>query len=47
MTAYTHRVSDSALVERMMAGDESALSDLYDRYSGMLFAMLVRVLRDP
>lgn len=47
MTAYTHRVPDSALVERMMAGDESALSDLYDRYSGMLFAMLVRVLRDP
>lgn len=31
----------------MMAGDESALSALYDRYSGMLFAMLVRILRDP
>lgn len=30
-----------------MAGDESALSALYDRYSGMLFAMLVRILRDP
>jgi RNA polymerase sigma-70 factor (ECF subfamily) len=35
------------MVERMMAGDESALSALYDRYSGMLFAMLVRILRDP
>jgi RNA polymerase sigma-70 factor (ECF subfamily) len=31
----------------MMAGDESALGALYDRYSGMIFAMLVRVLRDP
>jgi RNA polymerase sigma-70 factor (ECF subfamily) len=39
-------VPDSALVERMMAGDESALAALYDRYGGMLFAMLVRILRD-
>jgi RNA polymerase sigma-70 factor, ECF subfamily len=37
---------DSALVEHMMAGDESALAALYDRYSGMLFAMLLRILRD-
>jgi RNA polymerase sigma-70 factor, ECF subfamily len=40
------QASDSALVEHMMAGDESALAALYDRYSGMLFAMLLRVLRD-
>lgn len=39
-------VSDSALVERMMAGDESALAALYDRYAGMLYAMLVRILKD-
>lgn len=37
---------DAALVERMIAGDESALSTLYDRYSGMLFSMLVRILKD-
>ncbi len=37
---------DAALVERMVAGDESALSTLYDRYSGMLFSMLVRILKD-
>jgi len=37
---------DSALVERIMAGDEGALSALYDRYSGMLYAMLLRILRD-
>lgn len=47
MTAPSQHVPDSALVERMIAGDESALSALYDRYSGMLFAMLVRILRDP
>jgi RNA polymerase sigma-70 factor, ECF subfamily len=37
---------DSALVEHMKAGDERALAALYDRYSGMLFAMLLRILRD-
>ncbi len=37
---------DSALVERIMAGDEGALSALYDRYSGMLYAMLLRILKD-
>lgn len=37
---------DSALVERMMTGDESALAALYERYAGMLFAMLMRILHD-
>jgi len=37
---------DAALVERMIAGDESALSTLYDRYSSMLFSMLMRILKD-
>lgn len=37
---------DSALVEQMIAGDESALSTLYDRYSGMIYSMLLRILRD-
>jgi len=46
MTAPLQPVPDSALVERIMAGDESALSVLYDRYAGMLFAMLVRILKD-
>jgi RNA polymerase sigma-70 factor (ECF subfamily) len=47
VTAPSQHVPDSALVERMVAGDEGALAALYDRYSGMLFAMLVRTLRDP
>jgi len=46
MTAHTQHVQDSALIERMMAGDEAALSTLYDRYSPMLFGMLTRVLKD-
>jgi RNA polymerase sigma-70 factor (ECF subfamily) len=29
-----------------MAGDESALSAIYDRYSGMLFGVLTRILDD-
>jgi RNA polymerase sigma-70 factor (ECF subfamily) len=47
MTSPTQRVPDSALVERIMAGEEGALSALYDRYAGMLYAMLVRILKDP
>jgi len=46
MTAPTQRVPDTALVERIMAGEEGALSALYDRYAGMLYAMLVRILKD-
>lgn len=37
---------DSALVERMITGDESALVAVYDRYAAMIFGMLVRMLRD-
>jgi RNA polymerase sigma-70 factor (ECF subfamily) len=46
MTAPLQPVPDSALVERIMAGDEGALSALYDRYSGMLYALLLRILKD-
>lgn len=46
MTAPMQPVPDSTLIERMMAGDEGALSAVYDRYSAMLFGMLLRILRD-
>jgi len=39
-------VPDSALIERIMAQDENALSAVYDRYSGMVFSVLVRILKD-
>lgn len=38
--------TDAALVERIVARDESALVALYDRYAGMLSSVLNRILRD-
>jgi RNA polymerase sigma-70 factor (ECF subfamily) len=46
VTAPMQPIGDSMLIGRMMAGDEAALSNLYDRYSAMLFGMLMRILRD-
>ena len=40
------RASDAALIEQIMARDESALAALYDRYAGMLLSVLNRILRD-
>jgi RNA polymerase sigma-70 factor, ECF subfamily len=38
--------SDAALISRVVDRDESALAALYDRYGGMLFSVLHRILRD-
>lgn len=46
MTAPMQSPSDAALVKQMTAGDEGALSVVYDRYSAMLFGMLMRVLNN-
>ena len=46
MSAVTQPTPDSTLIARMMAGDEAALSTVYDRYSAMLFGMLMRILGD-
>ncbi len=35
---------DAALVERIVAGDGDALSDLYDRFSGVLLAVIRRIV---
>jgi RNA polymerase sigma-70 factor, ECF subfamily len=40
------RVSDAALIARIVQRDESALAALYDRYAGMLSSVLNRILRD-
>jgi len=37
---------DAALVQRMAAGDQTALAELYDRFSRPLFAVAVRILTD-
>lgn len=40
------RSSDWNLIERIVARDETALASLYDRYSGLVCAVLNRILRD-
>jgi RNA polymerase sigma-70 factor, ECF subfamily len=45
-SAESQPLSDAVLVEKVMQRDESALAALYDRYSGMLSALLNRILRD-
>lgn len=37
---------DAALIARLRAGDENAMADLYDRYSGIVYGVALRVLRD-
>jgi len=39
-------VSDWSLLERVVRKDEAALSELYDRYSGVVFSEAKRILRD-
>lgn len=38
------RVEDAELVRRLAEGDAEALSDLYDRFSGVLLALIQRVV---
>jgi RNA polymerase sigma-70 factor (ECF subfamily) len=37
---------DAVLVERMRSGDGSAIGQLYDRYSGIVYSVALRVLND-
>jgi RNA polymerase sigma-70 factor (ECF subfamily) len=39
-------IEDRELAARMMAGDERALAEVYDRYVGLVFGMARRVLGD-
>jgi RNA polymerase sigma-70 factor, ECF subfamily len=38
--------SDWSLLERVVRKDEAALSELYDRYSGLVYSEAKRILRD-
>ena len=40
------RVADEVLVKRVASGDEEALSDLYDRYAGLIYGTGKRLLGD-
>src|SRR5262249_62343126 len=37
---------DAVLMERMRGGDEGAVGQLYDRYSGIVYSVALRVLND-
>ena len=37
---------DIALIERIVARDEAAVAELYDRHSRLLFGLVLRVIRD-
>ena len=36
--------NDAALIARIRAGDQSAMADMYDRYSGIVYGVALRVL---
>jgi len=45
--AVSNGVSDEALLERLARGtDELALSELYDRYQGLMYGLALRITRD-
>lgn len=46
-TARQLPVADSDLWRRFKLGDEQAITDLYDRYSQLIYSVAHQVLRDP
>jgi len=38
---------DSALLQRIVARDQTAVAELYDRHSPAMFAVILRILRNP
>jgi RNA polymerase sigma-70 factor (ECF subfamily) len=38
--------TDEGLIRRILAGDETALGTLYDRYGGLVYSVANRILRD-
>jgi len=38
---------EAALIARISTGDETAMADLYDRYSGIVYGVALRVLGNP
>ena len=45
-TQVSNAKEEAALIERILAGDESAMGELYDRYSGVVYGIALRVLAD-
>lgn len=45
-TQVSNPKDEAALIARIRAGDESAMGELYDRYSGVVYGVALRVLAD-
>jgi RNA polymerase sigma-70 factor (ECF subfamily) len=45
-TQTSNAKDDAALIARIRAGDEAAMGELYDRYSGVVYGVALRVLGD-
>jgi RNA polymerase sigma-70 factor (ECF subfamily) len=43
---WMDRVGDEVLVKRVASGNECALSDLYERYAGLVYGTGMRLLGD-
>jgi RNA polymerase sigma-70 factor (ECF subfamily) len=43
-TQVSSRKDEAALIARIRAGEESAMADVYDRHSGIVYAVALRVL---
>jgi RNA polymerase sigma-70 factor, ECF subfamily len=43
-TQAPNQKDDGALIARIRVGDQSAMADLYDRYSGVVYGVALRVL---
>jgi RNA polymerase sigma-70 factor, ECF subfamily len=44
--AVKHGATDFALLSAIRSGDEEAIAELYDRYSGVVYSVALRVLGD-
>jgi RNA polymerase sigma-70 factor (ECF subfamily) len=45
-TQAPNHKEDAALIARIRGGNENAMADLYDRYSGLVYGVALRVLGD-
>jgi len=43
----TYHDRDRSCVARLVAGEEAALEELYDRHGDLLYSLILRVLRRP
>lgn len=45
--AASRESEDAVLLERLQSGDQQAMAALFDRYSGIVYSVALRVLKDP